>query len=116
MTLFKKKKKEVNKTDISIYDIFHIKSQEAASVTIDGTDPQILRVTVSTVPNLYTITIKQEEKEEKTMRKNLIEFWDKNKWTANKKNTKGGVEVISEAAYGRLVNKLTYKLNKKCPT
>lgn len=109
MTLFRKKKKVEYQTDLSIYDMFHIKSIEPASITIDGTDPEVVNITVSTVDNLYMIKMKQEEK---TIRKNLTEFWDKNKWVANEKNTGGGVTVISKAAFDRLINKLTYELNK----
>ena len=105
MTLFKKKKKEIEyQTDLTIYDIFHIKSPEPAGISIEGTDPEYVNITITTGDTLYTIKLKQEDK---AIREDLTEFWKKNNWIADKSNTKGGVEVISKAAYDRLINKLT---------
>ena len=45
----KKRKKEIEyQTDLTIYDIFHIKAPEPASVFIEGTDPEFINITITT--------------------------------------------------------------------
>ena len=64
--MFKRKKKEVKyQTNISIGDIFHIKSPEPASVFVVGSDvpDDYITITVTTGATLYTLKLKTEEKE-----------------------------------------------------
>lgn len=59
----KKRKKEIEyQTDLTIYDIFHIKAPEPASVFIEGTDPEFINITITTGATLYTMKLKQEKK------------------------------------------------------
>jgi len=63
--MFKKRKKEPKyQTDLTIYDIIHIKALEPASVFIEGTDPKFIKITITTGATLYTLKLEKEEKEE----------------------------------------------------